>query len=50
MGGHPVPEIRCQLCSKPIDLNTDLSDDENGKAFTKSVPSGESRRPMLLPL
>jgi hypothetical protein len=18
MGGHPVPEIRCQLCSKPI--------------------------------
>ena len=31
MGGHPVPEIRCQLGSKPIDLNTDLSDDENGK-------------------
>ena len=31
MGGHPVAEIRCQLCSKPIDLNPDLSADENGK-------------------
>ena len=31
MGGHPVSEIRCQLCSKPIDLNPDLSADENGK-------------------
>lgn len=35
MGGHPVPEIRCQLGSKPIDLNTDLSDDENGKGVNE---------------
>jgi hypothetical protein len=32
MGGHPFPDIPCQLCSKPVDLSADLSADENGKA------------------
>jgi hypothetical protein len=32
MGGHPFPEASCILCSKPVDLTTDLSADENGKA------------------
>jgi hypothetical protein len=35
MGGHPLPEISCILCSKPVDLQVDLSADENGKAVHK---------------
>jgi hypothetical protein len=50
MGGHPVPEIRCQLCSKPIDLNTDLSDDENGKGVHEECYVRRISRPILLPL
>jgi hypothetical protein len=33
MGGHPIPEISCAFCAKPIDLQTDLTADENGKAI-----------------
>jgi hypothetical protein len=29
---RPFPEIPCALCSKPLDLQTDLCADENGKA------------------
>jgi hypothetical protein len=32
MGGHLVPDVRCPLCTEPIDLSVDLSADENGKA------------------
>ena len=32
MGSRPFSEIPCALCSKPVDLNTDLWADENGKA------------------
>jgi hypothetical protein len=32
MGGHAVPEISCLLCSKPMNLTTDLSADEHGTA------------------
>lgn len=32
MGGHPFQEIPCTLCAKPVDLQTDLYADENGKA------------------
>jgi len=32
MGSRPSPEIRCALCSKPVDLGIDLCADENGKA------------------
>jgi hypothetical protein len=32
MGGHPLPEIPCIFCRKPVDLEADLSADENGKA------------------
>jgi hypothetical protein len=33
MGSQPSPEIPCVLCSKPVDLRTDLCADENGKAI-----------------
>ena len=32
MGGHPFLEIPCILCSNPVNLVSDLSADENGKA------------------
>jgi hypothetical protein len=32
MGGQPVPGISCILCSKPVDLQTDLCSNENGMA------------------
>jgi hypothetical protein len=32
MGSHPFPEIPCAICAKPVDLQTDLTADENGKA------------------
>jgi hypothetical protein len=33
MGGRPFPAVSCIICSKPLDLRTDLSADENGKAL-----------------
>jgi hypothetical protein len=32
MGGHPLPEILCTSCGKPVDLTSDLCADEEGKA------------------
>jgi hypothetical protein len=32
MGGHHFQEILCVICSKPLDLTTDLCADEHGKA------------------
>lgn len=32
MGSCSVPEISCVICRKPVDLETDLCADENGKA------------------
>ena len=32
MHSHRFPETRCIICSQPLDLQTDLSADENGKA------------------
>jgi hypothetical protein len=32
MGGHPFPEIPCEICSTPLDLTVDLFADENGKS------------------
>jgi hypothetical protein len=32
MGDHRSPEITCSICAKPVDLQTDLYADENGKA------------------
>lgn len=32
MGSHPFPETPCVICRKPVDLETDLCADENGKA------------------
>jgi hypothetical protein len=33
MGGHPLPETRRILCSKLVNLQSDLSADENGMAI-----------------
>jgi hypothetical protein len=32
MGSGPFPETSCILCSKPLDLRSDLNADEHGKA------------------
>jgi hypothetical protein len=32
MGSRSSSEISCALCSKPVNLGTDLCADENGKA------------------
>jgi hypothetical protein len=32
MSSHSFPEIPCILCSQPVDLQTDLCTNENGKA------------------
>jgi hypothetical protein len=32
MKSRPFAEIPCVICTKPVDLNVDLSADENGKA------------------
>ena len=47
MGGHPIPEIPCTICAKPVDLQTDLTADENGKAihedcYVKQVTSSRN--------
>ena len=48
MGGHPLSDIPCKLCSKPVDLSIDLSADENGKAvheecYVKHITSSRSK-------
>jgi len=32
MRGHPVPEMLCKICDKPVDLTVDLCANENGNA------------------
>ncbi len=32
MDSHSFPEMSCVLCSRPVDLRTDLYADENGKS------------------
>ena len=32
MHNHPSPKAHCIICSQPVDLQIDLSADENGKA------------------
>jgi hypothetical protein len=49
MGGHPFPEIPCKICAKPVDLQADLTADENGKAvhehcYVKSIVSSHSNQ------
>ena len=49
MGSRPFPEIPCALCSKPVDLQTDLCADENGKAVHEKcyVQRITSRNPAM---
>ena len=47
MGSHARPEIRCIFCNGPIDLQTDLNANENGKAihedcYSRSISVGNS--------
>lgn len=32
MASRSFPEVPCVLCNRPVDLQTDLCADENGKA------------------
>ncbi len=48
MGSRPFPEIRCALCSNPVQLETDPTD-ENGQAvheecYVKKVARAEQSR------
>jgi hypothetical protein len=52
MGGHRFPEISCTICTKEIDLNVDLSADENGEAvhehcYVQRIISSPSALPAL---
>jgi hypothetical protein len=53
MGGHPFPEIPCTICAKPVDLQTDLTADENGKAvhadcYAKQVIGSRNNPPVTM--
>jgi hypothetical protein len=53
MGGHPFPEIPCTICAKPLDLETDLTADENGKAvhqhcYVERITSSHSNPPVTV--
>jgi hypothetical protein len=51
MNGRPYPEIPCKLCRKPLDLRTDLSADENGKAVhTRCYVERITSSPQTAPL
>jgi hypothetical protein len=50
MGSRPFPEIFCVLCSNAVNLQTDLSTDENGRAvheecYVKRIEDTKSNRP-----
>jgi hypothetical protein len=51
MGGRPFPVVSCIICSKPLDLRTDLSADENGQAlhtecYANHICGGRDNTPM----
>jgi hypothetical protein len=41
MGGHPFLEILCTICANPVNLQTDLTADENGKAVHTACYIGQ---------
>jgi hypothetical protein len=49
MGGHHFPEIPCALCSKTLDLQTDLCADENGKAVHEECYVKRITTPQTVP-
>jgi len=56
MNSPPFQEISCVICSKPVNLQTDLCADENGKAvhadcYIKRITGahGSQPRTMLSP-
>jgi hypothetical protein len=49
----PFPEIPCTICAKPLDLETDLTADENGKAvhqhcYVERITSSQSNPPVTV--
>ena len=51
MGGYTLPAIPCAICAKPLNLQTDLCADENGKAvheecYVKRITTQRSRHPV----
>jgi hypothetical protein len=52
MDSRPIQGIRCQLCSKSVSLETDLSADENGKAvhagcYVKRLTGAQGNSPAI---
>jgi hypothetical protein len=52
MGGHPFSEVLCAICSKAVNLNVDLTVNENGKAvhehcYVKHIMSSRSNIPTI---
>jgi len=50
MDSRPFPDIPCLICGQALDLKTDLSADENGKAvhtecYVKHIGAGLNRQP-----
>ena len=48
MGSRPFPEIRCALCTKPVNLGVDLCADEHGAAvheecYVQRIASSSSK-------
>jgi hypothetical protein len=53
MGGHPLQEIPCTICTTPVDLTVDLSADENGNAvhedcYVKQITRSRSNPPATM--
>jgi hypothetical protein len=52
MGSSHFPEIFCILCGQPVNMQTDLCADENGKAvhencYVKTIASADRPEPPI---
>jgi hypothetical protein len=52
MNSPPFPEIPCLICSKPVNLQTDLCADESGKAvhadcYIKRITGAHGSKPPI---
>jgi hypothetical protein len=53
MNSSPFPEIPCVICTKPVNLQTDLWADENGKAvhadcYINRITGAHSSKPPIM--
>jgi hypothetical protein len=47
MDAHPLPQVRCRLCSRPVNLHSDLSADKQGHSLRS--PTSNGSRPLSSP-